>query len=1071
MRSEIKRLFMGFIYSLMTFSFIMAPIPVVNVAFAEGSDFTQGQEDRRKIYKKGEDFDEIREKTTLQKYSEESGGLVALLQQLTTGLMGITLLNAIKYKYTYENNPILYGNDCGPNNAAKVTIRVAQLGSLMYLIGDITANFQYSKSARLAAEEFEESGWTPQEKANFEDMTDEEKAAREENEQASNAAEEQNYQIKGFNTMIGLLEDKESAIKTKRALTIAASVAYGVSAGYEGVNWIRCAATCTAALAAKRALQSTVVSALSTAASTISAFSSLATCPGPCIVNNAVTCPLAGSQLAALAAKAGGQMAAVEAASATKQVESVATDEADKAMSLPMLINLKHILTTADSSLVGDVTKKLEEVDKAIEAAKKAQDVANAAGSTATTTQASADQVNFATLTTNAIACIQPAGGTAAPIAYAPVLNYYSYFYDKIQCCGADGTPAPLVATMLAQKKILQGHLLTLSYGGDAAQQAAKEGMKKTQIAAAKAARELAMNAGKQSLFSIFGGAFGSLGLGQAVLGGMADKVTSEVASQIAEVGSLADSPGTYPIQGIPTKGEFARKQDIELGSLFGGGGESSSIRNNKRLMPEDELNHGMPADFFEFKEDQRMFVKNNFESILRRFATKAYIETEFVSAKQDAQFLMRQEQEIKNIMFFYDQMVDEATDKQLAENNFTGHRYWKTINNLIGNLLLPKAHALSGMMIGGMAIKMIAPMLGLPPEWTEVLNIGSSLMLGQALIGGFAKKWGLVKPIGRTVTFSVMMGILAWVQDFDKKALEEVEKRRKFVIDEKNKWIKSGAKRTSVAYDSSNSTNYQSSNYSGNSRSTSQTFVKQCAVPSAGGFKPAKCPQDTTDSSFKPGKMDPIASKLMTPSLLDGMSTISNLSSKTANGTLKKSDLEGSNLQNLEKLRMAIASDNAKLVSAIDKMQEQLNKGKKKKSLPLSATIAKARRAFGGGNVSSIQGSAASFGGSSPALGSARASAKPTDSGVVEATNGDGGGSGGAAAAPSVPAFDLDLLGGDMGGVAEDGSTDSMGEESKKAEENLADLKLITMILIRKKKFRFLKYCRIDTFFLIQKY
>lgn len=1038
MRSEFKRLFMGFIYSLMTFSFIMAPIPVINLAYADdvlgmeearqNFDYTGG-EGRKKIYKKGEDFDETREKATLQKYAEENGGLQAIIQQLTVGMMGITLLNAIKYKYTHEANPILYGNDCGINKAAKFTIRAAQLGSLLYIIGDVTANFKYSKSARLATEEFEKSGWNPEEKKDFENMSDEEKEALAENDKATDAAEEQNDTLQGFDTMIGVLKDKESAVKTKRALAIAASIAYGLSTGFELANIFTCKSKCSSDLG----VNTTAMGAYNTAMTT--AYSAVGSLMGTYCATSWTgaaafcgACTALQGQLVALDATVKGQISKDKVEAAAVEAANIADDTANTAESMAILAKIPEILTGTNATIVGDVTGIMQKAQDTVDAMKTAQETVNAANDVKLMTQVTKDQAAFGPIAGTSMSC----PGSTFVVGTA-LSQYLSYAYSKIECCGGAGTGSAMEATFSVNKRALALQADTLSGGQATLTEEAKLIADK---AAKKLADELADKAVEQGKKAVLNS------LGGAVAGDFAGAM-EDVATEIAGLASVVSDDGTYAIQGVPLTGTFARKQDITLGSLFGGGSSSSS-NNHKMKIP--KADDDLPSDFYNVDEGDKFFVKNNFESVLRRFAEKAYLSTEYESAKKDAQFLMRQEQEIKNIMFFFDQMIDESSSQELANNDFTRHRYWDTIQNLISNLIMPKAHALgiSGMAMGGMAIRIIAPMLGLPPEWTEVLNIGSNLMMLQGLLGAFAKRWALVKPIGRTATWAVMTTVLLFVQKFDKDAIEEINKRRKAVEAEKNKWLASAPAHNKLAGDDRERNKYASTDYESRSRNSTQSFIQKCAVPSGGGFKPANCPTSTTKSSFDLGKGDPIANKLLTPSHLKGMSTISNLSSQTANGTLPESALEGSNLAELERMNNAIAAHNNKLIDYVNRLDEKQNKKRKKKAMPLSSVIGKLSRAFNGGNISPVQGNAIGNAmASAPSFNPGSKDESKDESGVVEATTGSAGSAGGPGLAPA-PSFDLDLLGDDAGGVTEDGSVaDGMGAESEKKEENLADFEI----------------------------
>jgi hypothetical protein len=1026
MRSELKRLFMGFIYSLMTFSFIMAPIPSISISYAQEADYGDNTKERKKIYKKGEDFDEIREKTTLKKYSEEHQGLASILQQYTVSMMGITLLNALKFKYTHDDNPLLYGNDCGSNNAAKVTVRVAQLGALLFLLGDITANFKYSKSARIAAEEFEKSNWDPKEKQNFDDMTDEQKEVLAENDQATSSLTEQNTTLRGFQTLENLLIDKEKAIKTKKAFVAAATLANGVSFGYELTNLIKCKIKCGKDIASNKTALAKYAGYMGTATGVVSGLISSytaasAVCPGccGCMAAQVAACTSLQGQLQAFNTSVGVKIGKNEAKGVKTEAQRIAEDEVARAKNLVIMkTKILEIAKAGSKELVGDISKIMKDVEKAKKALEQAQEVLN---------QVSAVAVN-ADLK-QSIAQSGPMVGTAnicsgSSIAVGKALQaYYEYAFLKIQCCGGDGTNSVLAKQAYIDKQLLKANIDTLAAGGATI----KESAKKIADEAFKQSREKIAKLAKKKVTD-------------QLIKSMGSKLTGDWSSKLSQLSSsmegktdFGDTPGTYVVQGVPTTGVFGRKQDIVLKPLFGGNKSSFFKTKSKE---EEEL-----------EQATKYYIQQSFEASLRRIAEKNYINKKYISPKDDLKFLLDQEQKINNILFFYDQMVHELSAEQLAHYEFMNHRYWKTIQHMVSNLVMPKAHAIMGGMLGGgsavgLGLKVVASMLDLPEEWGAILNIGGNLMMLQGLTKAYAEAWGLIKPVGRTATWGILTAVLAFVYKFDSDALKEIEKRRKGVIEERNKWLKSNARSNAVAWDR-DSTTYTGTDSSSRSRSSSQGFIQQCAVPSGNGFKPASCPQSTTSSAFNLGKPDPAASKLLSPSHLKGMSTISKLSSQTANGNLKEDALSGSNLAEIERMNNAIAERNGELLDIYDKMEAEANKKRKKKTLPLSKTLAALRNAFSGGQPSAIEGSADSFSASAPALGSFSRDNKEEGSGKVEASNGSAGASS-AGAPAAAPSFDLDLLGDDGGIEDTDTASDAVADgESERKEENLDDFEL----------------------------
>ena len=97
MRKELKRLFMGFIYSLMTFSFIMMPIPFSGLAHAqrgiEVDTYTNedGDTSRKSVYKQGDDLGEAVNDAKAENYGETQEGFAAFIGQATSGMMALSL--------------------------------------------------------------------------------------------------------------------------------------------------------------------------------------------------------------------------------------------------------------------------------------------------------------------------------------------------------------------------------------------------------------------------------------------------------------------------------------------------------------------------------------------------------------------------------------------------------------------------------------------------------------------------------------------------------------------------------------------------------------------------------------------------------------------------------------------------------------------------------------------------------------------------------------------------------------------------------------------------------------------
>tara|TARA_B100001971_G_C18268008_1_gene596087 strand:- start:20447 stop:23788 length:3342 start_codon:yes stop_codon:yes gene_type:complete len=1055
MRNELKRLIMGFIYSLMTVSFIMSPIPFIgfNNAYAEGLNT-----ERSKIYKKGENVDEIVQKAQMKNYTDEAGGLKAMIEQAVVGMMAVNLLSTLRFNYLYKVNPILYGNDCKANKAAKITMRIAQLSALMYIIGDVSANMGFKKAAKKAADELE--GFNPTEKTNFENMSDEEKEAWEEaNEgQSADRLAEDNKQIGAFNKLIEILQGQEKALKKKKAMNMIATLGYGINTGIEVANIIKCKMQCTTLETLKNSqehmmfqatLNAAIAQAQAAAAAGVTAQGScLGTC-APALVTQTAACQTLVGSLGAWAAKFGVELTKDNATAVAKEAARVAKDTAETVENVTLFQKIGQFFNpenVENSPLsVENPTQAAMEADpnyqlvSGIPIADTVDDAeagaVNGANAASTSAVGGTAQGTSAPIVAQAMTCsalgLPPAPLVPTSVGMA-IKSYTGYAFKPVECCGGDGLSKAGLAQAYTVFKVLNAQADALAGGAASAQamgEVAAEIAKDQGIALAiDKAKDLAV----QNLVSSFGD------MGQIVQGAYSEMVEgndgalgSDALDSMAEemFGPDWSGAGTLIHHGVPKTGQLHRKKDIRVLGLF--------EKSGAEYTPEER----------EHYEGMKYYTKHNFESILRRFALAKRLSLPVQSKEEELRVIAENDQNISNIMFFFNQIVEETPnlgDMNMAQ--MRKHRYWDTIISMIGNAFLPKAHAFlsggMGMAAGGMALTMVAGMLDLPPFWSAILNVGAQFMLIQGLLGKIGKNWAFVKPIGRSITWGLMTGILILVNTWDKKALDKVKERIKLIEDERAKYIASSARSGIGAGEGYQAGQYQANSYQANAQNGGEAFIKQCAVPAGEGFKPASCPQKTTKSAFDVPKVDKVTAKLVSPDSFRGMATVSNLSSKTSNGNLSDGDLSDSNLAAIEKQFNAIKARNDGLIKGLDNLEKKQFRNKKNKPSSLAKTIAAARNAISG-NVKAIEGSLASFGSNgSPNVISNKKD--KGDNGVVTASGSKAGGSAGGAATPAAGGFNLDLLGdefGDDSAAGGDGSAD--GATAAKAEENLNDFEI----------------------------
>lgn len=1054
MRKELKRLFMGFIYSLMTFSFIMMPIPFSGLAHAQrGIEVDtykneDGKDSRRSVYKQGDDLGEAVNDAKAENYGETQEGIKAFIAQATTGMMALSLLNALFFKYKYEDEieGVFYGQDCPKNKAAKVTIRVAQLGSLMYIIGDVSANFKFTKAAAKASDELQ--NFNPTEKTDFENMTEEEMKARREAdpEAAENAEKEESKQLMAFDKLLNILNGKKDAIEAKKKMTTIASLAYGVSTTWEIVNLIKCATSCTIDDGVKKA-QRVAITAASGAllGPAITTFNAAASALDPTMATKAIAAACKG--LITTVKTYNGKIKVKDSKDKLQKIAKAAklsSDSARVAIHTSATTNaVRKALTEQDPETAvlehQAIDAAMDAEQKAIEAHKKAsvgKGAAQLAAEKAAETAANSSIAGF----------VYTCNPGLVPLAAKYLLAYKDYAYQPVTCCGGDGIgTAQQVERRIAMKSF---NAQISALGGAGAIAEAKDA-KETALQIAKDLKNETLasqqvDLAKGQVANLAADFIGVPGIGNFTREALTEQVNGSFVTGEERI------KGSYPALGLPSIPMLNFNNDIVLGGILGkySSNETPSPSQLEEMKKERlERQNKM----FEMDEGSKFFASHMFESMLRRMSARSIAESDFISPKEDFKLIAEKEQEIKNIMFFYNQMLDEVNPSLMADNKMNKHRYWEMIVNMASNLILPKAHAFIGGMggggtlaIAGAFLPQIGQMLGLPPEWNAILKVGQKIMIAQAMLGGLMKRYGLVSPLGRSITWGVLTTVLLMVRKWDQEAIDKMKERIELVEAEMDRYENSVARRTAGPGKSYQGANYKKNNYQANSQNAGGAFIKTCVNATQGGFKPAgSCPGNTTKSTFETDKPDAVEAKVMTPTVGKAMSTLSNLASKTANGSLKESEISGSNLAEIERMEAAIRAHNDKLTKGLDRFNDRVLKDQKNKPASLASTIAKARNALTGG-AGPINGSLAAFGNPSSAPNTI-ANKKDEDSGIVTPGSNKGGSAGGGGAvAPSAGSFDLDLLGDDMGGEGmADATGDAAGETAAKAEENLNDFEI----------------------------
>ncbi|MEX1099205.1 MAG: hypothetical protein WEB87_02195, partial [Bacteriovoracaceae bacterium] len=405
MKQALKQIFAGFIYSIMTLSFILSPIPNVNVSWAQadvyrmddvqgypsgqrsssgqGNSSGQGSTSGRdcydpendsqsdRLYKPGCELNGVVNKASLENYTGHQKSFVAIMEQAVAGMMAVTLIQSLRYSYLHEVEGQTFGNDCGSNVMGKYTLRIAQLGGLSYILGDIKANTAFQRASKKATD----TAFGPPTAA----------PAGENGEPATEfeAAGHKMKQIRAFNALIEVFEGQEKGLKAKRNLSLVTEGAYAASLGLELGGILRCSSQCKKNMGQYWAKKAMLTAALSKASLALTSELAIATNPVTAACKGTSLPPLA-TALANLKAQYGVNEIDNKASGQANSVRKAAKDEQDGGFWTGILAGIKGFFggkktTDADVAAGSQVAEgQVNEVKKVMGIPVESVDQANA---------------------------------------------------------------------------------------------------------------------------------------------------------------------------------------------------------------------------------------------------------------------------------------------------------------------------------------------------------------------------------------------------------------------------------------------------------------------------------------------------------------------------------------------------------------------------------------------------------------------------------------------------------------------------------------------------------------------
>ncbi len=242
------------------------------------------------------------------------------------------------------------------------------------------------------------------------------------------------------------------------------------------------------------------------------------------------------------------------------------------------------------------------------------------------------------------VAASQTCTVSRIPIA-AALSAYVNYAFTPVKCCGGPGLSAPLQAQLLAGHKTLESSIASLNpaqYGKQYAEWAAKAAKDKaSKEALKKGLQKIASKAGEK----------------------MSGSQVLPIDDVITDLIDVEINAGTIPGMGQPQVSQFSNTKDIRILGLFSG--LFSSVGE---------------------KENLKLYARTHFESMLRRLALSEQLNS-FDGSKpqEELKQISELEQKINNIMFFFDQMMNEVElNKGLAFHDIKSNDYWRPIVNMV---------------------------------------------------------------------------------------------------------------------------------------------------------------------------------------------------------------------------------------------------------------------------------------------------------------------------------------------------------------------------------------------------
>lgn len=1039
MKNTIQRLLSGFISSIMVVSFILMPIPNISISYAEeaAKDCPTEEEMANKgaIYVPGCKLDDSLTQAQLSKPTENVGAWVNIVEQAILGMMGVVLLDNLFYKYQYAYDPDLYGNDCGINKAAATTIRLAQLSALSYIIGDIDANTKFQKASQDAVD----AGFAPKAKVWVPDKDSEEvKSAIDNGEDSPHdkAVAENDKQEEAYEALIEVLGKQEKAVKSKLWWTSAAE------AGYLGVEVLelasigKCKKKCTESyneVIKKVKLNDDNSTEAKQGIEMIVSFlegkiklrkqavlnSDLAKCKE--LINIKIDKIVNETNKQFNKFKQDGNKTQGEESNESNEeteenigilaqawnfIGASTVRDKDKEknnIKIPFLSEGKEKVKKDEASDNNDniesinTSRKVTQVTANslqtsiadVNACKKAlNELVDKTDKTKIDKKSKKDSCN---VNTDDDACVTENKDYILALKDSVVANRavsmwknirrtkidkflasdFSLRYEKTSCCGFNGIS-------VSNAKNVESMLKTVRNIG------------KPESENPQLAKDI-----------------------ESIIADMVKIQKTYVKNAKIKKDAI---DGSFVYTGFSQKSIMSKRRDIKTINIFKkeGSVEGTSGRFNiENVLPiiiENQL-------YTHVIDNLNRSKKLNSRSYLKQFA----MQTQEVSriGNEIRRYLKKEKISIANF-----------SDRSKVD------RLISSLSRVVSKFsIISSAHALDSSGLGGAVIGQGLGMLGgqLGGPWGQVMNVGGQYMSLHGLLKVIGLTELFLKPRSRALTWGALAIMGGASITFQGISLGLIQKRKKVMEIEYQRYLDSAAKRTSILQGRSGGGDLNLRTYEANTDSAGKMNIKTCVSANGNSFQPVSCPSVVPKSRFSIPELNSRMNNHLSPDSMKSLGLLQDtLYGAMTSGNLDGSNFSDGNLEAMSNLNNAMRKAAESERKAIDKMEQSLPSSLK--STPLEAMHAKFKKVFNGkGNNSGVtfDSGAGNLSSVSGPIGNKKEESVPTVTGGPAPT------AGGAPVA-STPSLDLDFGDGEL--AEESQKNSDFTAESTKKEEKLDD-------------------------------